>query len=298
MVKPSLFAGTGVALVTPFKEGQLDYAALAKVIEHVLAGGVNYVVTLGSTGEAATLSEEETLEVVRFTIAQVQGRVPVVAGCFGFNDTARMLRWVDRFDFAGVHAILSSSPGYVKPSQEGIFKHYQALHAAAPVPVILYNVPGRTGSNVAPATIQRLALACPRIVAIKEASANFEQISALTKLAPAGFTVVSGDDPTALPSMALGMQGVISVIANAYPSTFANMTRSALAGDYSAALLKHRQVQDLHQWLYIEGNPVGIKAAMHILGLCSAEVRLPLSPLSAENYRQLEAAMRAAGPDR
>ena len=297
MDKHHAFAGTGVALVTPFKQGLPDMQALVKMIEYVLQGGVDYIVSLGSTGEAATLSEAEMQELVTFTVAQVNRRVPVVAGCFGFNDTARMLSWVDRFNFEGVSALLSASPAYVKPSQEGIFQHYQALNAASPVPIILYNVPGRPGSNLAPATIRRLAQNCSRIVAIKEASANFDQINALTKLVPTGFTVVSGDDPTALPSMALGMQGVISVIANAFPATFSTMTRLALQGNFAAALTKHRQVQDLHPWLYVEGNPVGIKAALHILDLCSAEVRLPLSPLSSENYRHLEAALRAAGKD-
>lgn len=298
MANRSIYSGTGVALVTPFLHGRPDYPALDKIIEYVLAGGVNYVVSLGSTGEAATLAENEMLDIVRYTVAQVNGRVPVVAGCFGYNDTARLVQWVERFDFQGVSAILSSSPAYVKPSQEGIFQHYQALHEAVPVPIILYNVPGRTGSNLAPETVHRLASHCPGIIGLKEASANFDHINTLTKLLADDFTIVSGDDATALPSMALGIQGVISVIANAFPSTFTQLTKSALAGDFSTALAMHRRVQDIHPWLYVEGNPVGIKAAMHILGLCSPEVRLPLSSLSSANYSRLEAAMIAAGPDR
>ncbi len=281
------FAGTGVALITPFELGELDFKALDRMIEHVINGGVEYLVSLGSTGESATLNEDERRQVLDHTIEKVAGRVPIVAGNFGDNNTRDLCKYVEKFDFTGIGAILSSSPAYNKPTQEGIYQHYKALSNACPVPVILYNVPGRTSSNVTAETTLRLAHDCPSIIAIKEASADMVQGSQIVRGRPEGFLVLSGDDPTALALMGLGGDGVISVIANAYPDTFSSMIRAARAGQYAEAQRLHEALLNVHPLLYVEGNPAGIKAATALLGLSTPEVRLPLTSLWEQRRSQL-----------
>lgn len=289
MKSPSAkFRGTGVALITPFKKNALDFESLERMVDHVLAGGVEYIVSLGSTGESATLNDTERRSVLDKTIEFVNGRVPVVAGNFGDNNTRDLCKYAESFDFTGISAILSSSPAYNKPTQEGLYQHYKALSEASPVPVILYNVPGRTASNMTAETTLRLAHDCPSIIAIKEASGDMVQASQILKDRPDDFLVISGDDPTALALIALGGDGVISVIANACPSEFSEMVRAALDGGIKEALEYHHMLLPVHPLLYAEGNPAGIKGATSVLGLSTPEVRLPLTPLSNERTAALK----------
>ena len=279
--------GTGVALVTPFdRNGKIDFQALGRIIEHTITGGVEYLVTLGTTGESVTLSQEEKDQVVRFTVQQVAARVPVVIG-IGGNNTAELLAEMKALDTSGLTAILSSSPAYNKPSQEGIFRHYMALAEQSPMPIIIYNVPGRTSSNLTADTTLRLAHASPIFCGIKEASGDLVQASKIIKHKPSHFHVISGDDPLALGLVAIGGDGVISVIANAYPRQFSDLIRSALAGNYATAAKINLNLMDVHQWLYVDGNPAGIKAALHFLGLCDNYLRLPLVPVSSTTNSKL-----------
>lgn len=285
--------GTGVALITPFKKGELDFESLERMVDHVLAGGVEYIVSLGSTGESATLDEKERRSVLDKTLKYVDGRVPVVAGNFGDNNTRDLCKYAAGYNFDGISAILSSSPAYNKPTQEGIYQHYKALSEACAVPVILYNVPGRTASNMSAETTLRLAHDCPSIIAIKEASADLVQASRIIKDRPDDFLVISGDDPTALALIALGGDGVISVIANACPTEFSEMVRAALDGGITEAIELHDLLLSMHPLLYVEGNPAGIKAATSILGLSTPEVRLPLTSLSEGRTKELKALLDA-----
>ncbi|MEO1515521.1 MAG: 4-hydroxy-tetrahydrodipicolinate synthase [Bacteroidota bacterium] len=286
------FRGTGIALVTPFKNGKIDYKSLKRVIEHCVSGGVEYLVSLGTTGESVTLSTEECREVVDFTLKTLDGRLPLVVGMFGGNNTAVLVKRLQNFDFSGCAGILSSNPSYNKPSQEGIFRHYMAVAEASPVPVIIYNVPGRTSSNMSAETIVKLAHASDKFVAIKEASGSMTQASDILKHKPDDFMLLSGDDPTALAFIAQGGDGVISVIGNAYPGPFSDMIRAALNNEWATARKLHLDLYDLHKWLYVEGNPAGIKACLETMNLCRKELRLPLVPLSEANVQQLRQEMR------
>lgn len=287
------FNGTGVALITPFSNGKIDYPAFERIIDHVIEGGVDYIVVLGSTGEAATISRVETRELLNCAIARTAGRCPIVAGHFAGNNTTSLSQDIEAFDFTGIAAILSSSPAYVKPSQEGIFQHYNALVQSSPVPIIIYNVPGRTQSNISWETTIRLAKTNKKFIGIKEASGDLIQATRIINNSPAGFFVTSGDDEIALPMTSIGGLGGISVVANAIPREFSSMLNLALRGDFSGARELNSKIYGLHKWLYIEGNPVGIKSAMEILGFCSNEMRLPLVSMSKENYRHLESALKA-----
>lgn len=287
-MKDQRFIGTGVAIITPFRDNEVDFPALGSIIEHVISGGVNYIVALGSTGETATLNEDEARTILDYCIEKINGRVPLVAGNFGWNDTKELVKKIRSYNFEGIAAILSSSPAYIKPSQEGIFRHYAAVADVCPVPVILYNVPGRTRSNMEWETTVRLAEYSNTFVGIKEASGDLIQTTRIIKNKPDHFIVTSGDDEVALAMTAVGGDGVISVMANAFPSAFSRMIRYALNQDYTSARKLNFETYDLHKWLYIEGNPVGIKSAMEILGFCTNEVRLPLAPLSNQNYEKLK----------
>jgi len=278
------FKGTGVAIITPFKNGKVDYPALKKIVEHLIKGKVNYLVPLGSTGECATLSLKEQRKILSYVIKVNKGRKPIVAGNFGGKNTGDIVAKLKRYNFKGVDAILSQSPEYSKPTQEGIFKHYMALAEASPVPIILYNVPGRTKSNIEWETTVRLAKASKKIIGIKEASADLVQATKIIQHKPRGFLVLSGDDETVLPFMACGGDGVISVIGNLLPSPFSSMIRACLKGDFAKARELDKSYFHLHHWLYIEGNPVGVKSAMQIKGFCRNEVRLPLSRMRICNY--------------
>lgn len=279
--------GSGVALVTPFDaKGAIDYPALGKHINRVINGGIDYVVSLGTTGETATLSAQEKKEVLSATIQIVEGRVPVVAG-LGGNDTLALCREMQANDFTGVSAILSVSPYYNKPTQEGIFQHYQMLAKASPLPMLLYNVPGRTGSNIKAETTLRIARECPNVVGIKEASGDFSQCNILAVHRPAGFLLLSGDDNLTLPLIGLGFDGVISVSGQAYPKTFSAMVRAARAGQMQEARELHYRLVEVTDMLFAEGNPAGVKAALHHLGICENIVRLPLVPVGEKLYQQI-----------
>lgn len=286
---PQQFRGTGIALVTPFNEdGSIDFDALRKVIEHDIKGGVEYLVSLGTTGETATLNKEEKLQVLRFTAEVVNKRVPLVAG-FGGNDTRELVESIKAFDFKGYDALLSASPYYNKPTQEGIYQHYKAVAEASPVPVILYNVPGRTSSNVTAETTLRLARDFENVIAVKEASGNFDQVMQIIKYRPEGFLVISGDDLITLPLIAAGADGVISVIGNAIPGDFSEMVRLALKSDFAAARKLHYKLTDLTNLLFAEGNPGGVKAVLQLLGIGTDQVRLPLWRISNELTNKLKA---------
>ncbi len=292
-MSPLKFRGTGVALVTPFLENRMiDFPALEKIINHALAGGVDYLVCLGTTGEAITLSAQECREVLDFTIKITAGRAPIVAGFFGNNNTARLIEEIDQYDFNGVAAIMSSSPSYNKPNQEGIFQHYMAVAEVSPLPLIIYNVPGRTASNVTADTLVRLANSSSKFIAVKEASGDLVQAMQLLKRRPENFLVISGDDPLTLPLLGCGADGVISVIGNAYPAQFSEMVHAGLRGDFETARRLNDLLLDVHPCLYAEGNPAGIKAALEILGFCGRQVRLPLVPLSETTKTKLEQEMR------
>jgi len=269
--------GTGVALVTPFlptTNHAVDYAALRRLIDFTLDGGVEYLVINGTTAESPTLTVEERTEILRVAKEQVAGRVPLVFG-LGGNDTAAVARTLRTIDLTGVVAVLSASPYYNKPSQAGIEAHYLHLADASPLPLILYNVPGRTGSNIAATTTLRLAQH-PNIIGIKEASGNLEQCIAIAAAKPDDFLLISGDDMMTTSLISFGAVGIISVLANAFPRSFSDMTRHALAGDFAQASQLLYEFVPLNPLMYEEGNPVGVKAALAAQGLCSAAVRLPL----------------------
>lgn len=286
------FRGTGVALVTPFKnDGSVDWDDLERVIEHVIAGGVEFLVSLGTTGESVTLSDAEQRQVLDFTIKTNRGRLPLVAGVFGSNDTAALVEKVKNFNFEGIDALLSSNPAYSRPGQEGIFQHYMALAEASPLPIIIYNVPSRTASNMNAETTLRLAHSSDKFLGIKEASNDLAQIMKIIKGKPDNFLVLSGDDAVTLPVIACGGDGVVSVIANTVPRPFTDMVRAALRHDMPTAQRLNLQLLDLYRLLFIEGNPVGVKAAMELQGLCSRHVRLPLTPMTEQGVHLLMAEM-------
>jgi len=273
--------GTGVALITPFQSNtSIDYTALEKVIDFVIAGGVEYVVTLGTTGETPTLSKEEKKQVALFTYEKVAGRVPVVVG-IGGNNTAELLEELASFPLDKAAAVLSASPYYSKPSQEGLFLHYKALAEASPKPLLLYNVPGRTGRNLSAATTIRLAHEVKNVAGIKEASGDMAQCMEILRDKPDDFLVVSGDDALAFPQIACGMEGVISVAANGFPRPFSDMVRLALKGDLRGAKALNDRLIAGYEIMFAENNPAGIKAAMAENGLIGNYVRLPVVPLSA-----------------
>lgn len=270
------FCGTGVAMVTPFTpKGEIDFNALEKLVNHLIDGGVDYLVSLGTTGETATLSSQEKKEVFKRTQAIVQGRKPLIAG-IGGNNTEEILRKINDFEIAGYDAILSVSPYYNKPTQEGIYQHYKAISANAPLPIILYNVPGRTSSCLTAETTLRLAHDCKNIIATKEASGNFDIFSEIMRDKPKDFLLISGDDGLTLPMMALGASGTISVTANAIPKLVSDMVKYALDKNIDKATENHLKLTEFTRLMFVEGNPAGVKAALHILGICGVDVRLPL----------------------
>jgi 4-hydroxy-tetrahydrodipicolinate synthase len=273
-------SGTGVAIVTPFKKNtDVDFDALSKLIDYIIDNGVEYIVTLGTTGETPTLSKKERAEVAAFTSQKINGRVPLVVG-IGGNNTREVIDQFSNFDLKNATAILSSSPSYNKPSQEGIFQHYKALSEAASLPIIIYNIPGRTGSNISAETTIRLAKECENIQGIKEASGNMIQCMHLLKNRPDDFLVVSGDDHISLPLIACGANGVISVAANSFPKDYSNMVRFALKNDFANAQALHYKLLPAYDLLFVENNPAGVKAFLHELKLIENELRLPLVPLS------------------
>ena len=282
-----LLRGTGVALVTPFKgDGSVDFDSLGNLINFVIEDGVQYVVTMGTTGETPTLSREEKREIIEFTFSAVNTRVPVVVGVGG-NNTRLLVSDLEYFPLEKATAILSASPYYNKPSQEGIFQHYKALAEATPKPIILYNVPGRTGSNIAAATTVRLASEIDNIAGIKEASGNMQQCMQILRDRPQEFMVVSGDDDLAMAQIACGMDGVISVAANCFPKDFSDMIQAALEGDFHRARVLNNVLLKGYGLLFAENNPAGVKAFLSELGIIENNLRLPLVPLSASIHEQV-----------
>ena len=283
-----LFTGTGVALVTPFKNGKVDFEGLKKLINHNIQGGVEFLVSLGTTGESVTLSKSEKHAVLDFTVKTASGRVKIVAG-FGGNDTSAVIDSIKAYHFNGIDGILSASPAYNKPTQEGIFQHFMAIEKVAPRPVIIYNVPGRTASNISAETTLRLANASNKFVAIKEASGNLAQCMQIVKgEKPADFSVLSGDDNLTLPMLAFGMDGLISVVANAYPSEYSDMVRAGLSGNFVEARALHYKFMDLVDLLFVDGNPAGIKATLDFIDICGQELRLPLVPVTKPTLNAIE----------
>ncbi len=286
------FRGTGVALVTPFKKDQsIDFESFRRLIDHLIGFGVEYLVPLGTTGETATISKEERKEIFLFVAEATAGRIPLVAG-IGGNNTAEILHGLGYYDLKGYQAILSVSPYYNKPSQEGIYQHYKTMGEASPLPIILYNVPSRTGSNITAETTLRIARDCPRIIGIKEASGNFDQCESIIRDRPKGFLVISGDDSITLPLVALGGDGVISVVANAFPKDFAEMTRLCLKGDFASARPIHYRLVEIIHTLFEEGSPSGIKAYLSEMGLAENTFRLPVVPVSEKLHQRIRDLIR------
>ena len=280
--------GTGVALITPFKKsGAIDFDACEKILDHVIDGGVDFVVILGTTVEASTLSKQEKKALIEFSVLKVNHRVPVVVG-IGGNSTSDVVLNIHATPFKDIAAILSVSPYYNKPQQEGIYLHFKTIAEASPVPVILYTVPGRTGSNISASTTIRLACEVPNILGIKEASGNFDQIYQVIKNKPKDFLVFSGDDGLTLPLLSAGADGVISVVANAYPRIFSEMVRKGLKGEFEEARELHYRLIDLINTLFLDGSPSGIKAGLNIMGLCQNLLRLPLVPVKKDVYKQIK----------
>lgn len=284
--------GLGVAMVTPFDaKGNIDFNAVSRVFEYLVNGSADYVVVLGTTGESAVLNSEEKDELVRYVVKQNSGRVPIVVG-IGGNDTATVINSIKHFNFQGIEAVLSVTPYYNKPTQKGLELHYKAIAAACRLPIILYNVPGRTGINLTAETTLSLAHDVPNIVAIKEASGNLVQQTIILRDRPNNFLVISGDDALTLPQLSLGFDGVISVVGNALPKEFSTMVKLGLAGNFTHARTIHSKLIDFINTLFVEGNPGGIKAALNILGLIGNNLRLPLATVSDYTYdklaRQLE----------
>ncbi|MXV13838.1 4-hydroxy-tetrahydrodipicolinate synthase [Hufsiella ginkgonis] len=274
------FYGTGIAMVTPFHADRtIDFPALKKLVDFLIDGKVEYLVSLGTTGESATLSKDEKKEVWRFTAEAVAGRVPLVAG-IGSNNTTELVDSLSHFDTAGFDAVLSVSPFYNKPIQEGIYQHYKLVAEASPLPVILYNVPSRTGSNMTAETTLRLANDFKNVIAVKEASGNFDQFNAILRDKPEDFLFISGDDPVTFPLMSMGAAGVISVIGNALPGMLSEMVRLCLDMKFKEAAPLHFDLLEITRLLFAEGSPGGVKSALKTLGICGDTLRLPLVNVS------------------
>ena len=277
----------GVALITPFKNDEsIDFDALARIVELQIKNGTDYLVVCGTTAETPTLTEQEKEDVTRFVIQSAAGRLPIVLGVGG-NNTKAVVEKLTTYDFSGIDAILSVTPYYNKPSQEGLYQHYAAIATASPLPVILYNVPGRTGVNMLASTTLRLANEFLNICAIKEASGNFTQIDDIIKNKPKEFMVISGDDGITFPLITLGAVGVISVIGNAFPKEFSRMVRLALQGDYASSRQIHHHFTELIELLFVEGNPAGVKSMLAVMGFIENKLRLPLVPNTIKTYEKI-----------
>ena len=288
MDKKQTFKGAGAAIVSPFHNDlSIDYEALEKTIEHLIAGNIDFIVLLGSTGEASTIKKNDQEQMINFASAIINNRVPLIIGCSG-NSTTDVIERVREISKLKIDGILSASPYYNKPSQEGIYRHFKAVAESTDLPLIIYNVPGRTVSNILPETCLRLANDIGNIVAIKEASGNMDQVMKIIKDKPEGFTVLSGEDALNVPLMSVGVEGSISVVANAFPELFSKMIHHAANGNFTEAEKIHYQLLDFTFLMFKEGNPSGIKAAMNILGLCENVLRPPLLPVSDTLYNEIK----------
>lgn len=285
------FKGTGVAIVTPFKnDTSIDFTAFGRVVDHVINGGVNYIVAMGTTGEASTLTKDEKKAIICYVLEAIDNRVPLVVG-IGGNNTQEIINQVRNLDLSGVDGILSVAPYYNKPNQKGIFQHFKAIATCSPVPVIIYNVPGRTGCNITADTCLQLANECENIVGVKEASGNFEQIMKIIKGKPENFLVISGDDLNTLPIIASGGAGVISVLANAFPAQWSEMVNQCMRSNFKAAREIQFRFLEMIELLFIDGSPGGVKAMLNIMNLCQNTLRLPLAPVSRTVYTRIQKAI-------
>ena len=284
--------GMGVALITPFKEDEsVDYEALGRLVDYQVQNGTDYLVVLGTTAETPTLTEEEKKEIVSLVVSKVRGRIPVVLG-LGGNCTLSIVEKLKNDNFDGIDAILSVVPYYNKPSQEGIYQHYKAISEATTLPIVIYNVPGRTGVNMTAQTTLRIARDFKNVVAVKEASGNITQMDDIIKNKPANFEVISGDDGITFPLITLGAVGVISVIGNAFPKEFSKMVRLALNGDYNNALTIHHRFTELIELLFVDGNPAGVKSILNTMGYIENKLRLPLVPTRITTYEKIRDVLR------
>ncbi len=283
------FRGAGVALITPFNSDfTIDFEALGNIVDYQISGGVDFLVILGTTAETSTLKPKEKQAIISFVAQRVNGRVPLMAG-IGGNDTLSIVESIRSFDLSGIDGILSVVPYYNKPTQEGIFRHYMAIAETSPLPLILYNVPARTGISMSAETTLRLANASSKIIATKEASGNFADICRILRDKPQGFSHISGDDALIVPTISLGGEGVISVLGNLLPGTVSELTHTALKGNFTIAAALQLKIQRIIDLLFIEGNPAGVKAAMHIRNLVQNQLRLPLVPVSQTTYDAIAA---------
>ena len=283
----NIFKGLGIALITPFKEdGSVDYDSLKRLVQYQLDNGADFFCILATTGETPTLTAQEKQTIKDLVVDIVQARVPILIGCGG-NNTAAVVEELKTGDFKGIDGILSVCPYYNKPSQEGLYQHFKAIAAATELPVVLYNVPGRTGVNLKAETTVRLARDCKNIVAIKEASGNLEQVDEIIKNKPNDFDVISGDDSLTFPMVSCGAVGVISVIGNALPKEFSKMIRLQMRGEYDAARKIHHRFIDLFSLLFVDGNPAGVKAMLHEMGFIENKLRLPLVPMRISNMQRM-----------
>lgn len=283
----NIFRGLGIALVTPFTEdGSVDFESLSRLVDYQLDNGADFLCILATTGETPCLSSEEKAQIKGAIVKQVAGRVPILMGCGG-NNTAAVVEELKNGDFSGIDGVLSVCPYYNKPSQEGLYQHFKAIAGATQLPVVLYNVPGRTGINLKPETTCRLARECDNIVAIKEASGSLEQVDEIIKYKPADFEVLSGDDALTFPMIACGAVGVISVIGNALPKEFSRMIRLEFNGEFEAAQKIHHKFTDLYSLLFVDGNPAGVKALLTEMGFIKNQLRLPLVPTRVTTLQKI-----------
>ena len=289
----NIFKGLGIALITPFRQdGSVDYDALLRLVEYQLSNGADFFCILATTGETPCLTAEEKKNIKELVVRTVNHRVPILMGCGGYN-TAAVVEELKTGDFSGIDGILSVCPYYNKPSQEGLYQHFKTIAAATSLPVVLYNVPGRTGVNLQAATTVRLAKDCKNIVAIKEASGNLEQIDEIIKNKPSSFDVISGDDALTFPMISCGAIGVISVIGNALPKEFSKMIRLEFRGEYEGARKIHHKFIDLFSLLFIDGNPAGVKAMLHEMGMIENVLRLPLVPTRISTLQKMSDIMKS-----
>jgi 4-hydroxy-tetrahydrodipicolinate synthase len=285
------FRGTGVAIVTPFKnDSSIDFAALGRVVNHVIDGGVNYIVVMGTTGESVTLTKEEKKAIISYVVEVTDNRVPLVIG-IGGNSTQEVINCIRHTNFCGVDGILSVAPYYNKPNQRGLIQHFKAIATSSPVPVIMYNVPGRTCSNITSETCIELANECENIVAIKEASGDMAQIMRIIKHKPDNFSVISGDDMMTIPIIASGGSGIISVLANAFPAATSELVSNALKSNFKSAREIHLRYLEMIELLFIDGNPSGVKAMLNIMNICQNNLRLPLVPVNRTIYTRIQKAI-------
>ena len=288
----NIFKGLGIALVTPFtQDGAVDYKSLHRLVQYQLDNGADFLCILATTGETPTLSADEKHKIKNMIVDQVGGRIPILMGCGG-NNTAAVVQELQTGDFHGIDGILSVCPYYNKPSQEGLYQHFKAIAAATKLPVVLYNVPGRTGINMKAETTVRLARDCKNIVAIKEASGNLEQVDEIIKNKPDTFDVISGDDSLTFPMISCGAVGVISVIGNALPKEFSKMIRLQMKGEYDPARKIHHRFIDLFSLLFVDGNPAGVKAMLHEMGYIENVLRLPLVPTRISTLQRMSEIMK------